>query len=163
MVAQQHDDELAAEFAQQVANGYARARGEIVPFPQHAPEAAADDDHLELVPDDPTVPARTLTLSGVRYAVPPARAGAMELLGWYNARIAAALKARDESRDERELLERAKRVQLLEEGWIRLFVPDLPTGALLAVTERERQLVTRFVNEAIQHDQREVADALPKP
>jgi len=53
-------------------------------------------------------------------------------------------------------------VQLYEEGWVRLFVPDLPIGTLLDVTELERIRITAFVNRCIQRDQREVTDALPK-
>jgi len=161
MVAQHdEDDALAAQFAASTANAYARARGELVPFP--GADIAEDEEHLELVQDDPSTPSRTLTLHGVTHAVPPARAGAMELLGWYNARIGESVTARDAAKNEQELVERAKRVRLYEEGWVRLFVPDMPVGTMLAVTEVERARITHFVNNCIRHDQQEVADALPK-
>jgi len=153
------NDDLEAQFAAQQEYAQARERGEIVPFPGVADD---DEEHLELVQDDPRTPARTLTLHGTTYAVPPAKAGAMEQLGWYNARIAQAVKYRDVAKDEHLLAEAAKRVQLCEEGWVRLFVPDLPIGTLLDVTELERIRITAFVNRCIQRDQREVADALPK-
>jgi len=153
------NDDLEAQFAAQQEYAQARERGEIVPFPGVVDE---DEEHLELVQDDPTVPSRTLTLHGSTYAVPPARAGAMELLGWYNARIGESVTARDASKNEQELTERAKRVRVYEEGWVRLFVPDMPVGTLLDVTEIERVAITAFVNRCIRRDQREVAAALPK-